>query len=100
MLALYHNDMSLCEKARVCLSEKGLEWESCHLALREAELSGGHRQVGKCRLSQADEGAGRRGLAAGAGHHPCVMSKFKAAVIQSAPQNEDQERDVRYDCST
>jgi hypothetical protein len=41
MLALYHNDMSLCEKVRVCLSEKDLEWESRHLALRAAKLSGG-----------------------------------------------------------
>jgi glutathione S-transferase len=38
MLALYHNDMSLCaQKVRVCLAEKGLEWESRHLALREGE---------------------------------------------------------------
>jgi glutathione S-transferase len=38
MLALYHNDMSLCaQKVRVCLAEKGLEWESRHLALRAGE---------------------------------------------------------------
>ena len=38
MLALYHNDMSLCaQKARVCLAEKGLEWESRHLVLRAGE---------------------------------------------------------------
>ena len=38
MLALYHNDMSLCaQKVRVCLAEKGLEWESRHLVLRAAE---------------------------------------------------------------
>ena len=38
MLALYHNDMSLCaQKARVCLAEKGLEWESRHLKLRAGE---------------------------------------------------------------
>jgi glutathione S-transferase len=38
MLALYHNDMSLCaQKVRVCLAEKGLEWESRHLVLRSAE---------------------------------------------------------------
>jgi glutathione S-transferase len=38
MLALYHNDMSLCaQKVRVCLAEKRLEWESRHLALRAAE---------------------------------------------------------------
>ena len=38
MLALYHNDMSLCaQKVRVGLAEKGLEWESRHLVLRSAE---------------------------------------------------------------
>ena len=38
MLALYHNDMSLCaQKVRVCLAEKGLDWESRHLVLRSAE---------------------------------------------------------------
>ena len=38
MLALYHNDMSLCaQKVRVCLAEKGLAWESRHLVLRAAE---------------------------------------------------------------
>jgi glutathione S-transferase len=38
MLALYHNDMSLCaQKVRVCLAEKGLEWENRHLVLRAAE---------------------------------------------------------------
>jgi glutathione S-transferase len=38
MLALYHNDMSLCaQKARVCLAEKGLAWESRHLVLRAGE---------------------------------------------------------------
>jgi glutathione S-transferase len=38
MLALYHNDMSLCaQKVRVCLAEKGLEWESRHLVLRSGE---------------------------------------------------------------
>lgn len=36
MLALYHNDMSLCaQKVRICLSEKGLEWEDRHLVLRD-----------------------------------------------------------------
>jgi glutathione S-transferase len=36
VLALYHNDMSLCaQKVRVCLAEKGLEWEDRHLALRD-----------------------------------------------------------------
>jgi glutathione S-transferase len=38
MLALYHNDMSLCaQKVRVCLAENGLDWESRHLVLRSAE---------------------------------------------------------------
>jgi len=38
MLALYHNDMSLCaQKVRLCLAEKGLAWESRHLALRAGE---------------------------------------------------------------
>jgi glutathione S-transferase len=38
MLTLYHNDMSLCaQKVRVCLAEKGLEWENRHLVLRSAE---------------------------------------------------------------
>src|SRR5229473_1793792 len=38
MLALYHNDMSLCaQKVRVCLAEKALEWESRHLVLRAGE---------------------------------------------------------------
>jgi glutathione S-transferase len=38
MLVLYHNGMSLCaQKVRVCLAEKGLEWESRHLVLRAGE---------------------------------------------------------------
>ena len=38
MLVLYHNDMSLCaQKVRVCLAEKGLDWESRHLVLRAGE---------------------------------------------------------------
>src|SRR4051812_42672357 len=38
MLALYHNDMSLCaQKVRVGLAEKKLDWESRHLVLRAAE---------------------------------------------------------------
>jgi glutathione S-transferase len=38
MLALYHNDMSLCaQKVRVCLAEKGLPWEDRHLVLRDGE---------------------------------------------------------------
>ena len=38
MLALYHNDMSLCaQKVRVCLAEKGLAWEDRHLVLRAGE---------------------------------------------------------------
>jgi glutathione S-transferase len=41
MLALYHNDMSLCaQKVRVCLAEKGLPWEDRHLVLRD----GTHQQ--------------------------------------------------------
>jgi glutathione S-transferase len=38
MLALYHNDMSLCaQKVRLGLAEKGVEWESQHLVLRAGE---------------------------------------------------------------
>ena len=38
MLALYHNDMSLCaQKVRICLAEKGLEWDDRHIALRSGE---------------------------------------------------------------
>jgi len=38
MLALYHNDMSLCaQKVRVCLAEKKLDWENRHLVLRAGE---------------------------------------------------------------
>lgn len=38
MLALYHNDMSLCaQKVRVCLAEKHLEWEDRHIVLRSGE---------------------------------------------------------------
>lgn len=38
MLALYHNDMSLCaQKVRICLEEKGLPWEDRHIALRSGE---------------------------------------------------------------
>jgi glutathione S-transferase len=38
MLVLYHNHMSLCaQKVRVCLAEKGLDWESRHLVLRAGE---------------------------------------------------------------
>ena len=38
MLVLYHNDMSLCaQKVRLCLAEKGVEWESRHLVLRAGE---------------------------------------------------------------
>jgi len=38
MLALYHNDMSLCaQKVRVCLAEKGLDWEDRHIVLRSGE---------------------------------------------------------------
>ena len=38
MLALYHNDMSLCaQKVRVCLAEKRLPWEDRHIVLRSGE---------------------------------------------------------------
>jgi glutathione S-transferase len=38
MLALYHNDMSSCaQKVRLCLAEKGLEWEDRHIDLRGGE---------------------------------------------------------------
>lgn len=38
MLALYHNEMSVCsQKVRLMLAEKGLEWESRHLNLRAGE---------------------------------------------------------------
>jgi glutathione S-transferase len=38
MLALYHNDMSLCaQKVRVCLAEKKLPWEDRHIVLRSGE---------------------------------------------------------------
>lgn len=49
MLALYHNDMSLCaQKVRVCLAEKGLQWESRHLVLRAGE----HQQPWYVRLNR------------------------------------------------
>jgi len=49
MLALYHNDMSLCaQKVRICLAEKGLAWESRHLALR----SGEHQQPWYLKLNR------------------------------------------------
>lgn len=38
MRIFYHNDMSTCaQKARVCLAEKGLAWESRHLDLRAGD---------------------------------------------------------------
>src|SRR5262245_7582627 len=38
MLKLYHNDMSTCsQKSRLCLAEKGLQWEDGHLDLRAGE---------------------------------------------------------------
>lgn len=38
MLTLYHNDMSACaQKVRLCLAEKGLEWENRHVDLRGGE---------------------------------------------------------------
>jgi glutathione S-transferase len=37
-LKLYHNDMSTCsQKVRLCLAEKGLDWENGHLDLRAGE---------------------------------------------------------------
>jgi glutathione S-transferase len=49
MLALYHNDMSLCaQKVRICLAEKGLEWEDRHLVLRD----GVHQQDWYRRLNR------------------------------------------------
>jgi glutathione S-transferase len=49
MLALYHNDMSLCaQKVRVCLAEKGLEWEDRHLVLRAGE----HQQAWYIKLNR------------------------------------------------
>lgn len=49
MLALYHNDMSLCaQKVRVGLAEKGLAWESRHLVLR----SGEHQQPWYLKLNR------------------------------------------------
>ena len=37
-LTLYHNDMSVCaQKVRLCLAEKGLEYESRHLNLRAGD---------------------------------------------------------------
>jgi glutathione S-transferase len=49
MLALYHNDMSSCsQKVRICLAEKGLEWESRHLSLRAGE----HQQDWYVRLNR------------------------------------------------
>jgi glutathione S-transferase len=44
MLALYHNDMSLCaQKVRVCLAEKKLAWEDRHIVLR----SGDHQKANR-----------------------------------------------------
>ncbi len=49
MLALYHNDMSLCaQKVRICLAEKGLSWENHHLALRD----GVHQQPWYLKLNR------------------------------------------------
>lgn len=48
-LALYHNDMSSCaQKVRLCLAEKGLEWESRHLSLRAGE----HQQAWYVKLNR------------------------------------------------
>jgi glutathione S-transferase len=49
MIALYHNDMSLCaQKVRVCLAEKHLPWEDHHLALRD----GVHQQPWYLKLNR------------------------------------------------
>ena len=38
MIALYHNDMSVCaQKVRMALAEKQLPWESHHLDLRAGD---------------------------------------------------------------
>lgn len=38
MIALYHNEMSVCaQKVRIVLFEKGLDWESHHLNLRKGD---------------------------------------------------------------
>ena len=48
MLALYHNDMSSCaQKVRLCLAEKGLQWENRHLSLRAGE----HQQAWYVKLN-------------------------------------------------
>ena len=48
MLKLYHNDMSTCsQKSRLCLAEKGLQWEDGHLDLRAGE----HQQAWYIRLN-------------------------------------------------
>jgi glutathione S-transferase len=49
MLALYHNDMSLCaQKVRVCLAEKKLAWEDRHIVLR----SGDHQKPWYVKLNR------------------------------------------------
>ena len=38
MIALYHNDMSVCaQKVRFALAEKKLKWENRHLSLRAGD---------------------------------------------------------------
>ncbi len=49
MLTLYHNDMSACaQKVRLCLAEKGLEWENRHVDLRAGE----HQQAWYVKLNR------------------------------------------------
>jgi glutathione S-transferase len=49
MLALYHNDISTCsQKVRLCLAEKGLEWQDRHLNLRAGE----HQQAWYIKLNR------------------------------------------------
>ena len=38
MLALYHNDVSVCaQKVRMCLAEKNLDWDGRHLSLGDGD---------------------------------------------------------------
>jgi glutathione S-transferase len=72
MLLLYHNDMSLCaQKVRVCLAEKGLEWESRHLVLRAGE----HQQSWYRKLNRravVPNARRRRQGRSGIEHHPRI----------------------------
>ena len=74
MLALYHNDMSLCaQKVRVCLAEKRIEWESRHLVLR----AGDHRPR-ELTVGARDPGCGFRLLAPVAGEQ--TVDRSSAAI--------------------